>query len=169
MMRALVTLMCTLLLAACGPRALEADTPYECDRCADWNTPQDPYRVHGNTWFVGTNGLSSLLIETSDGLILVDGGLPQSAPLIDANIRELGFDPLDIKALLVSHVHFNHAGGVNALQRLTRAPVFTSENGVTPLTTGRLDDDDPQYVEDSDHGSFPPLPSATASLSRSAR
>lgn len=162
MMRALVTLMCTLLLAACGPRALEADTPYECDRCADWNTPQDPFRVHGNTWFVGTNGLSALLIETSDGLILVDGGLPQSAPLIDANIRELGFDPLDIKALLVSHVHFDHAGGVNALQRLTRAPVFTSENGVTPLTTGRLDDDDPQYIEDSDHGSFPPVRNVVA-------
>jgi metallo-beta-lactamase class B len=143
------------LLAACGPRQLEPDAPYNCERCTDWNRPQDPFRVYGNTWYVGTEGLSSILIETSDGLILIDGGLPQSAPLIDANIRELGFDPLDIQAILVSHAHYDHVGGVNALQRLSRAKVYTSENGVAPLTTGRLEESDPQYVADSDQGSFP--------------
>ena len=52
--------------------------------------------MHGNTWYVGTDGLSSFLLESDDGLVLVDGGLPQSAALIDANVRELGFDPADI-------------------------------------------------------------------------
>jgi metallo-beta-lactamase class B len=105
-------------LTACGPRELQPDAPFECDQCDAWNEPQEPFRVHGNTWFVGTGGLSSILIESDDGLILIDGGLPQSAALIDANIRSLGFDPLSIKAILLSHPHFDHAGG-------RQAPLFS--------------------------------------------
>ena len=151
-----------LLLAGCGPRALEPDASYVCERCDEWNEPHTPFRIHGNTWYVGTDGLSSILIETDAGLILVDGGLPQSAALIDTNIRTLGFEPLDINAILVSHAHFDHAGGVAALQRLTRANVYSSEAGKATLTTGRLDDDDPQYVADSDQGSFPAIQNVTA-------
>lgn len=162
MMRAPAFFACLSLLTACGPRELQPDAAYECERCMDWNQPQDPFRVLGNTWYVGTAGLTSILIESGDGLILVDGGLPQSASLIDANIRELGFDPLDIKAILVSHVHYDHAGGVNALQRLSRATVYTSENGVEPLATGRLDERDPQFIADSDHGSFPAVKNVVA-------
>jgi metallo-beta-lactamase class B len=154
--------MSVVLLAACGPRELEPDAPYECDRCEDWNQPIDSFRVHGNTWYVGTDGLSSILIETDAGLILIDGGLPQSALQIDANIRKLGFDPLNIKAILVSHPHFDHAGGVAAFQRLSRAPVYTSEAGVATLSSGRLSEDDPQYVADSDAGGFPPIENVVA-------
>ena len=151
-----------VVLAACGPRELEPDAPFVCDQCDTWNEPQEPFRVHGNTWFVGTDGLSSILIETDDGLILIDGGLPQSAALIVDNIRSLGFDPLNIKAILLSHPHFDHAGGIAALQRLTRANVFTSEAGVPVLTSGRLADDDPQYVAASESGSFPAVDDVTA-------
>lgn len=157
-----LVMACTLLLAACGPRALEPDAPYDCERCADWSKPQDPFRVHGNTWYVGTEGLASIIIDTGEGLILVDGGLPQSAPLIDANIRELGLDPLDIRAILVSHAHYDHAGGVNALQRLSRATVHTSESGVATLINGRLEDDDPQFVASSNLGSFPAVRNVVA-------
>ena len=146
-----------VLLAACGPRELEPDDAYVCERCDEWNEPIDPFRIYGNTWYVGTDGLSSILVETGDGLVLFDGGLTQSAPLIVANIRALGFEPLDIKAIFASHAHYDHVGGVSALQRMTRAQVFTSEAGVEPLTTGRLLPDDPQYRADSDHGSFPPV------------
>lgn len=142
-------------LAACGPRQLEPDVAIECDRCDDWNEPQDPFRVHGNTWYVGTAGLSAILIETGAGLILVDGGLPQSAALIDANIRALGFDPLNIQAILVSHVHYDHVGGINALQRLSGANVYTSEAGSVPLSRGELAADDPQYKGEPDEGRFP--------------
>lgn len=157
MNRIALLLVMIMAAAACGPRVLEPDAPYVCDRCDDWNEPQEPFRVHGNTWYVGTDGLSAFIVETGDGLILVDGGLPQSAALIDANIRALGFDPLDIKAILVSHGHFDHAGGVAALQRLSGANVFTSEAGEATLRSGRLGEDDPQFVADSDEGSFPAI------------
>jgi metallo-beta-lactamase class B len=156
-MRSLSIVACVFLLAACGPRELQTDAAYECERCEQWNEPLDPFRIYGNTWYVGTDGLSSILIETDDGLILVDGGLPQSAPLIVANIRKLGFDPNDIRVILVSHPHFDHAGGVNALQRLTGADVFTGSAGVAPLTSGRLEAGDPQFVAGSDDGRFPPV------------
>ncbi len=149
-------------LCACGPKQLEPNESYVCEQCDDWNQPQDPFRIHGNTWYVGTDGLSSLLIESDDDLILIDGGLPQSASLIDANIQALGFDTRDVKVILVSHAHFDHAGGVSALQRLTGARVMTSTAGAGPLKKGALEENDPQYVTDSDEGSFPAIRRVTA-------
>jgi metallo-beta-lactamase class B len=135
------------LLVACGPKVLEPDAAFECSNCVRWNTPQDPFRVYGNTWYVGTAGLSSILVETADGLILIDGGLPQSAALIDASIRQLGFDPLHISAILLSHAHFDHAGGIAALQRLSGATVYSSDAGRLVLESGELQADDPQYMK----------------------
>ena len=146
-MRVIFCVIGLVLLAACGPRELQQDAAYECERCEEWNEPIDPFRVYGNTWYVGTDGLTSILIESDEGLILIDGGLPQSAPLIVASIRALGFNPHEIRAILVSHPHFDHAGGVNALQRMTGADVFTGSGGVTQLTSGRLEAKDPQFVE----------------------
>lgn len=145
---------CAALLVACGPKTLEPDVAFECTNCDRWNAPQDPFRLYGNTWYVGTAGLSAILIEGDEGLILIDGALPQSAPLIDANIRELGFDPVNIKAILVSHAHFDHAGGVNALQRLSGASVYSSADGAEVLRTGALQDDDPQFLYGPDNTSF---------------
>ncbi|MGI9232967.1 MAG: subclass B3 metallo-beta-lactamase [Woeseiaceae bacterium] len=162
-MRAIIySLIFILLLSACGPRVLDPDEATICDNCDRWNEPQDPFRIHGDTWYVGTKGLSSLLIESDDGLILLDGGLTQSAALIDANIRNLGFDTRDVKAILVSHAHYDHVGGVAALQRFTGATVFTSHAGRETLVAGRLQPDDPQYVADSEDGSFPAVKQVVA-------
>jgi len=163
----LTLLVLPLLLAACGPRQLEPDAAIICDQCEGWNAPQQPFRLHGNTWYVGTSGLSSILIETDDGLILIDGALPQSAAVIEANIRSLGFEPRDVKAILVSHVHFDHVGGVAALQRLSGATVYTSAAGREPLLAGKLSEDDPQYVDasanvDFARGDFPPVRNVVA-------
>ena len=173
----LTMLALPLLLSACGPRQLEPDAAIICDQCDGWNEPQQPFRIHGNTWYVGTNRLSSILIETDDGLILIDAALPQSAALIEANIQGLGFDVRDLKAILVSHAHFDHVGGVAALQRLSNATVYTSQAGREPLLAGKLFDDDPQYVEASAHvdlasgelasgelasGDFPPVRNVVA-------
>ena len=150
-----VTVFLVLFLAACGPRELEPDAAFECDRCEEWNEPFTPFRIYGNTWYVGTDGLSSILVETDEGLILLDGALPQSAPLIAENIRRLGFDPLDIKAIMLSHAHYDHAGGINALQRLSGATVYTSESGAVVLAEGQLQPDDPQFAYGPETTSFP--------------
>jgi metallo-beta-lactamase class B len=157
MKQTIILTLLVSLLAACGPRELQPDADFECDNCDDWNKPLAPFRLYGNTWYVGTDGLSSILIETSDGLILIDGGLPQSAVLIDANIRKLGFDPANIKAILVSHAHFDHAGGVAALQRFSGAPVYISSTGVVALRTGKLPEDDPQFGHGAENTSFTPV------------
>jgi metallo-beta-lactamase class B len=131
--------------------ALQPDAPIECPDCEEWNQPLQPFKVFGNTYYVGVAGLSSLLIASDNGLILIDGGLPQSAPLIDANIRALGFRTEDIRLIVVCHEHYDHVGGVAALQRASGAAVATSEPGARALATGRPLPEDPQ----SKSGSFP--------------
>ena len=157
MNRLVFVCLITGLLVACGPRELEPDAIFECSNCESWNLPQEPFRIYGNTWYVGTAGLSSVLIETEEGLILADGGLPQSAALIEANIKSVGFDPMKISAILVSHAHYDHAGGVAALQRLTGARVYASVEGLIGLKSGQLQSDDPQFLYGSENTSFPAI------------
>ena len=110
-----------------------------------WNEPQKPFQVYGNTYYVGTKGLSSILITSPSGHVLIDGALPESAPLIVANIRALGFRIEDVKLILNTHVHFDHAGGLAALQKLSSAKVAASAASAKVLRTGDVDKDDPQY------------------------
>ncbi len=111
----------------------------------DWNTPHEPLRIFGNTYYVGTAGLSAILLTSDAGQILIDGALPQSAPLILANIRKLGFEPRDVRLILNSHEHFDHAGGLAALQRATGARVAASPAAARALRQGHPTPEDPQY------------------------
>lgn len=79
------------IAAGAGATVLRSDPPKACAACAAWNAVQEPFRIFGNTYDVGVAGLSSVLIASDKSLILLDGGLPQSAPLIDASLRKLGF------------------------------------------------------------------------------
>ena len=139
-----------------GPpiRVLQADAPMTCSSCAEWNGPREPFTLFGNTYFVGTSGLSTLLIVTDEGLILVDGALTQSVPIIDANIRALGFKTTDVKYILTSHAHYDHSGGLHALQRYTRATVLASAASARAFALGRPVPEDPQ-VETDDSQNFP--------------
>jgi metallo-beta-lactamase class B len=92
----------------------KSDPPHKCDDCDEWNKPREPFKVFGNTYFVGTDGLSAILIVGDAGLILLDGGLEQSAAVIDANIRKLGFKTRDVTLIVNSHGHYDHAGGIAA-------------------------------------------------------
>ena len=116
-----------------------------CDMCGEWNTPRAPFKVFGNTYFVGTQGLSSVLISTDEGLVLIDVALPQSAPLVDANIRALGLTTTDIRYILTSHAHYDHLGGVRAMQRFTRAIVLASPSTAQALGLGHPVPEDPQF------------------------
>lgn len=114
------------------------------DRAA-WNAPQAPFRIYGNTWYVGPHGLSSILVDTEKGLVLFDGDLPESAPRIEAHIRALGFRVRDVKWILNSHAHIDHAGGIAALQRASGAQVLASAAGAHELQLGGDDPTDPQH------------------------
>ncbi|MBX5461560.1 MAG: subclass B3 metallo-beta-lactamase [Steroidobacteraceae bacterium] len=141
--------VCVLSAATAATHAetrLIPDAPSRCEACAEWNKPQTPFRIFGNTYYVGTAQLSAILIRTKDGLILIDGALPQSAPLIDANIRALGFDTAEVKLIVTSHTHFDHVGGVAALQRATGAMVAASPSSAQALREGRPAQDDPQFA-----------------------
>ncbi len=83
-----------------------------------WEARMAPFRVIGNTWFVGTKPASSHLIDTGDGLILLDTGFPQTLYLTLQSIYELGFDPMNIRWILHSHGHIDHMGGTRPLVEL---------------------------------------------------
>lgn len=133
----------------------KSDPPKLCSRCAEWNAPMDTFRVFGNTYYVGTQGLSSVLIASDRGHILLDGALPQSAEQIDAHIRKLGFDLQDVKLIVNSHGHFDHAGGIHALQAASGATVAASASGADALKRGENTTDDPQYGFGHDSNEFP--------------
>jgi metallo-beta-lactamase class B len=116
-----------------------------CEQCESWNRDQAPFQVFGNTYYVGVRGLSSVLVTSPDGHILIDGALPQSAPLITRHVEQLGFKVRDIKVILNSHVHYDHAGGIAELQKLSGAKVIASDIAVKVLRTGKVDRSDPQF------------------------
>jgi len=125
----------------------------------DWLTPQAPVRIHGNTYYVGTGGLSLVLIDTGDGLILIDGAVPQIVGRIEDNIRALGFRVEDIRYILNTEAHYDHSGGLAALARDSGATVIASPAGAEALRRGRVVDEDPQA---SDIEAFPAVANVRA-------
>ncbi len=103
-----------------------------------WNEPFAPFTVVGNIHYVGTEGVSAFLITTPKGHILIDGILAQSVPQILANIHALGFDVHDVKYLLNSHAHIDHAGGLAGLQRASGAKMIASAADRPTLEAGAI-------------------------------
>lgn len=134
----------SLLLAVLAAQPSADTAPLACESCAEWNAAQAPFRIHGNSYYVGVGGLGVVLITTSKGLILLDGGLPQSVPLIVSNLRTLGRRIEDVKWIGISHAHFDHVGGVAALARLSGARVASSPAAAAALRAGTVQKDDPQ-------------------------
>ena len=153
----MIKLAALLLLLSFAQPQFVADPPHKCGDCAEWNKAREPFRVFGNTYFVGTDGLSALLVTGDAGHVLLDAGLPQSAPLIDANIRKLGFKTQDIKLIVVSHGHFDHGGGVASLQRFTGAQVAASPSTAAAMRRGENTVDDPQFALGPEFNRFPPV------------
>lgn len=159
-----VGLLTALLLAADGGIATTAKAadggdmkPVICDACAEWNRPQPAFRIHGNTHYVGVKGLGAVLIETSRGLILIDGGLPQSVPLIVDNIAAVGRRIDEVKWIVSSHPHYDHTGGIAALARLSGARVAASPEAAAVLRAGMVTRADPQFGF-GEQMRFPPVP-----------
>ena len=134
-------------LIACGAGHAATTAKPDPYHQSTWTQPQKPFRIYGNTYYVGSKGLSAILITSPDGDILIDGTLPKNAPLIEANIRALGFKLKDIKLILNSHAHPDHAGAIAAIARDSGAQVAASAKGAKALMLGGNDPDDPQHGE----------------------
>jgi metallo-beta-lactamase class B len=102
--------------------------------------PAEPFRIAGNFYYVGASDVASFLITGPQGHILIDGGYPGTARLIMASIARLGFDVRDVKVLLNSEPHFDHAGGLAALQKASGAQLWASEASAHALVKGGYDE-----------------------------
>jgi metallo-beta-lactamase class B len=136
--------------------ALPSEPSPRCPDDASWNDPTPPLNVFGNTWYVGTCGISALLITGDDGHVLIDGATPDAGPMIVQSIRTLGFDPRDVRVLLNTHEHVDHAGGLAAIQQATGAPLRARAPGLIALRKGDMDLRDPQVPFRMP--GFPPVP-----------
>ncbi|WP_170304329.1 subclass B3 metallo-beta-lactamase [Duganella radicis] len=126
---------------------------------AGMEAPVAPFQLYGSSYYVGLEGVGSVLITSPEGHILIDGGFPESAAYIAANIRTLGFKVEDVKLILNSHTHGDHAGGIAELQRLSGAIVVSSPVSVAALRSGMAGKDDPQFA---DLSPFPQIGAAQA-------
>ncbi|HXO94523.1 MAG TPA: subclass B3 metallo-beta-lactamase [Candidatus Acidoferrum sp.] len=102
----------------------------------NWNKPVAPFRIAGNLYYVGAVEITSYLITTPEGHFLLDGGFVETAPQIERNITKLGFQLTDVKFLLNSHAHFDHAGGLAELKKVTGAKFVASERDAPLLRSG---------------------------------
>ena len=118
--------------------------PVEPVAASRWLVEQPPLHIYGNTYLVGFGGLNIGLIRTKAGLILIDGSLPQGVRAVEAHIRALGFRVQDVRYILSTEPHFDHASGIGALARDSHATVVAGKAAVRPLETGRSSPDDPQ-------------------------
>jgi metallo-beta-lactamase class B len=124
---------------------LALDAHAACKPGAKWTEPAPPRKVFGNTYFVGTCGISAILVTSKDGAVLIDAGVEEAAPLVETNIRALDVKLEDVRYILNTHEHNDHVGGLAALARDTHAIVQAREPGASALERGRGGPDDPQF------------------------
>ena len=98
--------------------------------------PDDPFRIADRLYYVGSRELAAILIDSGNGLILLDAGMPEFAPRVLANIRALGFDPKQVKILLNSQAHLDHAGGLAAIKAATGARMLATAADAQLLERG---------------------------------
>lgn len=165
-MSAKLTALAAMLLASCAPvtpitsksdaRLQGAALAKACEGRDGWSDAAPPAHVFGNVYMVGTCGITALLITTPKGHFLIDGATNEAADGIAANIRTLGFDSKDVRYLLATHEHLDHAGGLARLKQITGAKFATREAARLGMETGLPLADDPQ------HGIHPAFPGIKA-------
>jgi metallo-beta-lactamase class B len=140
-----------LVGSGCVPQAaVKSSTRYAelLSACKDkdgWRDPAPPARIQDSVFYVGTCGISVLLVTSSQGHVLIDTAEEEMGPQILANIRRLGFEPRDIRWLLASHVHYDHTGGHAAMQAATGARIAALADQSRELQQGTPLSDDPQH------------------------
>lgn len=135
---AVLAVVSTLTCAHAAEPLLPPAQGYESSDA--WRRPVAPFQIAERTWYIGTQGLSALLVKTDAGAVLIDGGLPQAADMLLAHMRELGVAPSDLKLILHSHAHIDHAGPIAAIQRATGARLVSNAESAVLLARGGFDD-----------------------------
>jgi len=125
-----------LLLGLVVPLLSSAPAHAQASASGPMNQPAEPYRILGNLYYVGASDVTSFLIATPAGLILIDGGFAETVPMIRESVRKLGFKMEDVKILLNSHAHFDHAGGLAAIKKQTGALLAASAADAVLLANG---------------------------------
>jgi metallo-beta-lactamase class B len=105
--------------------------------------PAEPFRIAGNFYYVGANDVAAFLITGPEGHVVIDGGYPTTARMIMASIAQLGFDIKDVKVLLNSEPHPDHAGGLGVLKQASGAALWASEASADSIASGG---DDPAAI-----------------------
>jgi metallo-beta-lactamase class B len=132
----IIRVICVLLLGVAYVSAQISD-----EQSRDWNQPVKPFRIVGNVYYVGAKEIASYLIVTSQGHILLDTGFLETVPRIKQNVARLGFRFEDVKILINSHAHSDHAGGFASLKKeLTGARLMVSEGDAPLLARGGKND-----------------------------
>jgi metallo-beta-lactamase class B len=121
---------------------------------ADWRRPFPAFKLIGNVYWVGTYDLSTYLITTDAGHILINTGFPETVPEISAGVEALGFKMTDVKILLATHAHGDHVAGLADVKRLTGAQMWMSEADAVLLEDGGKSD---FRFGDSPETHFPPV------------
>jgi metallo-beta-lactamase class B len=119
---------------------------------ADWTEPFPPHHIVSNIYYVGTRGLASFLITTSEGHILINSDLESTIPIIRDNVEKLGFHFSDVKILLISHAHFDHAAGSALIKKMTGAKYVVMDADVPEVESGGKTD---FHYGDSPDAQFP--------------
>jgi metallo-beta-lactamase class B len=126
---------------------IETFGPQLAAACKDhdgWDDPAPPSEIFANTYYVGTCGISAILIADKEGSILIDSGTDRGATFVAENIRSLGFPLTTVRILLHSHEHGDHVGGMGRLEKLTGAQLYASPTAARVFATGTATGDDPQ-------------------------
>jgi metallo-beta-lactamase class B len=104
------------------------------------NQPVEPFKIIGNIYYVGASDVTSFLIATPQGHILIDAGFEETVPQIRANVAKLGFKMEDIKILLINHAHYDHCGGAEEIKKSTNARLYASPPDASLLEDGGVSD-----------------------------
>jgi metallo-beta-lactamase class B len=107
---------------------------------AEWTEPFPAFRIAGNLYYVGSKGLANYLITTPQGHILINSDLEANVPQIQKSVEKLGFKFSDVKILLISHAHWDHAAGSAAIKRLTGAKYMVMDADVPVVESGGKSD-----------------------------
>ncbi|MCI1145130.1 L1 family subclass B3 metallo-beta-lactamase [Stenotrophomonas maltophilia] len=118
---------------------------------ASWLQPMAPLQIADHTWQIATEDLTALLVQTADGAVLLDGGMPQMAGHLLDNMKARGVAAQDLRLILLSHAHADHAGPVAELKRRTGASVAANAESAVLLARGGSND-----LHFGDSITFPP-------------